>query len=127
MYNQLAGEYNMTHTQGYVLLIIDKDGGTPSTSIGPELGMGPTGLTRLLKKMEDDGMICRKGDVSDKRLVRICLTKKGIEKRKMAREVVKDFNSKLLEVISPKEFDIFKTVISKVQNVTETYKIEMKN
>jgi hypothetical protein len=40
---------------GFALLSIDKEGGTPSTSLGPKMGDGTTRLTRTLKSMEEKG------------------------------------------------------------------------
>ena len=122
MYNQLASKHNMTQAVGYVLLLIDEDKGINVTQIGPLMGMEPTGLSRLLKSMEKDKLIKRKKDKSDGRKVRICLTKLGIEKKKIARSVVKKFNNKILNEISAKEFEVFKLVMNKVHSVVDQYK-----
>jgi len=124
MYNQLASKHNVTQAVGYVLLIIDEKEGTHATKIGPMMGMEPTGLSRLLKNMEKEGMISREKDESDKRKVRICLTKKGIEKRKIAKSVVRNFNEKILKEVSEKEFNTFRDVINKVQLVIDQYKTQ---
>ncbi len=122
MYNQLAAKHNVTQAVGYVLLIIDEKKGTHSTKIGPLMGMEPTGLVRLFKSMENDGLIMRVPDDLDKRKVRICLTERGIEKRKIAKNVVKNFNKKVLNEVSEEEFNTFKEVIGKVQLVIDQYK-----
>ena len=122
MYNQLAAKHNVTQAVGYVLLMLDPKEGTHSMKIGPQLGMEATGLTRLLKSMENDGLISRESDESDKRKVRICLTQKGHEKRKIAKSVVKKFNEKILNELSEQEFETFKGVINKVQVVIDEYK-----
>lgn len=59
MYNNKAVDYNLTNSTGYILMIIEKEG-TPSTQLGPKMGMEPTSLSRTLKSMEDDGLIYRK-------------------------------------------------------------------
>jgi DNA-binding MarR family transcriptional regulator len=122
MYNQMASKHNVTQAVGYVLLIIDEEKGTHATKIGPLMGMEPTGLTRLFKSMEKDGLIIRVPDELDKRKVSICLTEKGIEKRKIAKSVVRNFNKKILNEVSEKEFNTFKEVIGKVQLVIDQYK-----
>lgn len=121
MYNQIATRYGLTYSQGNILLIIDREGGTPATQIGPLLGMGSTGLSRLLGSMEENGLIRRKGSASDRRKVMVTLTKKGLEKRKIASDVVKDFNKYLLSEVSRREFATFKKVISKVNTIVESY------
>ena len=71
MYNQKASEHNMTMSIGFILMIVDKDG-TPSTQLGPRMGMEPTSLSRTLKTMEDRKLIRRQEDKIDKRKVFIC-------------------------------------------------------
>ena len=49
MYNEEANKYGATMATGFVLLSIDKEKGTPSTALGPKMGMEATSLTRTLK------------------------------------------------------------------------------
>ena len=67
MYNQIAAKYDLTMSMGFILLIIDKEG-TPSTQLGPRMGMEPTSLSRTLKTMEDKNLIYRQTDDIDKLL-----------------------------------------------------------
>ncbi len=46
------------------------------------MGLEARSLTRLLKSMEEKGLIFREADKVDKRSVRIRLTEKGREKRR---------------------------------------------
>lgn len=78
--------------------MIEKEG-TPSTQLGPKMGMEPTSLSRTLKSMEADGLINRIVDKIDKRKVLIFLTQKGIEKRRLSRDVVIDFDDRLIAKI----------------------------
>jgi len=99
MYNILAIENGITQGIGYALINISKEG-VPATKIAPMMGMSTTSLSRLLKNMEDDGLIYRKANEDDRRVVKIFLTPRGNELRKKVRKVVIDFNSKLAETIS---------------------------
>ncbi|MCE3297256.1 MAG: regulatory protein MarR [Crocinitomicaceae bacterium] len=98
MYNQKAQGSDISISIGYILLMIDKEG-TPSTQLGPKMGMEPTSLSRTLKSMEDDKLIRREIDTDDKRKVLIFLTPKGIEKRRIVRDVVLDFDDRLISRI----------------------------
>lgn len=121
MYNQIALQYGISQTIGYVLINIDKEG-TPATKIAPLMGMEPTSLSRLLKTMEDNNFIYRKGDEIDKRVVRIFLTEEGLKKRKIAKKVIKDFNKKVVESIPQEKLDIFIEVITKINQMTNDFK-----
>lgn len=98
MYNQKANDYGVSISVGFILLNIDKEG-TPSTQLGPKMGMEPTSLSRTLKTMEEKGLISRKVDADDKRKVLIFLTTEGIDKRRIARQVVLNFNDRIVSSI----------------------------
>ena len=85
MYNQQAAGHDLTTSIGFVLLNIDSKNGTPATKIAPLLGMEPRSLSRMLKALEERGLICRKSDPNDKRLVKIFLTDSGRQKKILQR------------------------------------------
>ena len=102
IYNAEAAKYETSMSTGYVLLNIDTEEGTPSTKLGPMMGMEPRSLTRILKNMEELGLIHRQPDPNDKRSVRICLTPFGLEKREVSKNTVITFN-KVIQEKMPKE------------------------
>jgi len=106
MYNQKAKAHGLTMSIGFILLIVDKDG-TPSTQLGPRMGMEPTSLSRTLKTMETRGYIYREIDQEDKRKVLIFLTQQGVELRKEVKKKVVDFNEKLSKSIPHKKLQAF--------------------
>ena len=103
-------------------MMIDEHKGTYVTKIGPLLGMEPTSMTRLLKSMESDNLIVRIKEKGDKRKVKVWLTKDGLEKRIIARKVVKRFNNRILNEIGEGEFAIFKDIIQKVNQIADECK-----
>lgn len=116
MYNQKAAEHDVTMSIAFILLIIDKDG-TPSTQLGPRLGMEPTSLSRTLKVMEDKGLIYRETDAIDKRKVLIFLTNYGLEQRHLAKSVVLDFNDKLFSKIPKGKLAVFFDVMERIDKI----------
>ncbi len=91
MYNREASKFDSTMAMGFALLNIEAEG-TPSSSLGPKLGMESTSLSRLLKSMENKKMIKRVPNPSDGRSVLVFLTPFGKEKRDDSRSVVLNFN-----------------------------------
>src|SRR5699024_4680000 len=71
MYNEEAGKKGSTMATGFALINIDPENGTPSTSLGPKMGMETTSLSRTLKSMENKGLIERKPNPEDGRSVLI--------------------------------------------------------
>lgn len=113
MYNQKANEYGLTVSIGFILLNVDKKG-TPSTQLGPKMGMEPTSLSRTLKTMEESGLIERRADAMDKRKVLIFLTQEGIDKRRIAKHVILGFNDRLLSRIPKGKMKTFFEVAERI-------------
>ncbi|MEB2778891.1 MarR family winged helix-turn-helix transcriptional regulator [Algoriphagus sp. C2-6-M1] len=115
MYNQQAVEEGFTTAIGFVLININSKDGTPATKIAPKLGLETRSLTRMLKTMEEKGLIYKKGDLIDKRLVRIFLTDEGIRKKEISVNTIKEFNEQVREIVSEEELRSFFNVFEKIQ------------
>jgi len=113
MYNQKANEHDMTISIGFILLNVDKEG-TPSTQLGPKMGMEPTSLSRTLKTMEEKGLIQRIVDKKDKRKVLIFLTEEGIDKRRVTRDFILGFNQRLMASVPKGKLKTFFDVAQKM-------------
>jgi len=123
LYNFEAAKQNATMSMAYTLLNIDTEKGTPSTSLGPQMGMESRSLTRMLKKMEEEGVIKRAADKNDKRITRICLTKKGIDKREQSRLAVIQLNKVIQTELSKEERKAFFKTMNKINDTIENKQI----
>lgn len=123
MYNQQAMKYGGTMSIGFALLNIHAEEGTPAMKIGPLMGLEARSLTRLLKSMEEKGLIIRKTDESDKRSVRILLTREGKKRREKARETVLRFNEAVREVVPQKKLETFFDVVQHINRMIERSEI----
>jgi DNA-binding MarR family transcriptional regulator len=122
MYNQKAKIHGLTMSIGFILLIVDKEG-TPSTQLGPRMGMEPTSLSRTLKTMESKGLIHRKVDKDDKRKVLILLSEEGVQLRQQVKEVVVSFNEKLFKEIPENKLNAFFEVMEIIdENIEDELK-----
>ena len=118
MYNEKALKYGVTMTMAFTLLSIDADG-TPSTTLGPKMGMESTSLSRLLNTMEERGLISRKPNTEDGRGVIIYLTKNGKQKRDLSKKIVLEFNNGLEKKIDKRKIKNFYEVITAIKNQIE--------
>lgn len=126
MYNEEAAKFDTTMATGFTLLSIDKENGTPSTSLGPIMGMEATSLSRILKRMEDLGLIERKPNPNDGRGVLIYLTDFGKEKRKDAKERVLIFNETVRKHVSEEKLKHFYEVSDTINELISNKKIYTK-
>ena len=127
MYNQQAQKYDATMSMGFVLLNINSEEGTPATKIAPMMGLEARSLTRLLKSMEEKGLIYRESDKNDKRSVRILLTKEGRDKKEKARNTVLTFNESVREQVSSQKLAVFFEVLQNINQVVEKNNINEKS
>lgn len=123
MYNQQALKYGGTMSVGFALLNIHSEEGTPATKIGPMMGLETRSLTRLLRSMEEKGLIYREGDKNDKRSVRIYLTKAGKKNKEKARETVLRFNEAVRENFSAQKLTAFFEVVQGINKMIERNEI----
>ncbi len=123
MYNEEAAKFGSTMATGFALLSIDPDNGTPSTSLGPKMGMEATSLSRTLKNMEEKGLIERRPNPEDGRGVLIHLTDFGREKREYSRDRVIVFNDAIREKISDEKLNHFYDVAEVINNMISNKKI----
>jgi DNA-binding MarR family transcriptional regulator len=91
-YRPLLNELGITYPQYIALMVLWEwnDGGEPAQTVGAlgeRLLLDSGTLTPLLKRMEQNGLVNRSRDPSDERVVRIELTKQGVELSEQAASV----------------------------------------
>ncbi|CAM4140711.1 MarR family winged helix-turn-helix transcriptional regulator [Gillisia limnaea] len=116
MYNEEAGKAGSTMATGFALLSIDPEKGTPSTSLGPKMGMEATSLSRILKSMEEKGLIVRRKNPKDGRSVLLYLTPFGQEMREYSKGVVLRFDEVVKSSVPEKDL---KTFIKVAKTITD--------
>ena len=120
MYNKEAGKFESTMATGFALLSIDPEG-TPSTTLGPKMGMEPTSLSRLLNTMEDRKLIFRTQNPRDGRSILIHLTPFGVEKREDSKSVVLNFNSEIEKKLSETKIQHFFEVMEYIREIAKEF------
>ena len=120
MYNKEASKFDSTMATGFALLSIDPDG-TPSTTLGPKMGMESTSLSRLLNTMEERKLIYRTQNPNDGRSILIHLTSFGKEKRDDSKAVVLHFNKKIEDSLSAEKINIFFEVMNCIKENSQNF------
>ena len=120
MYNEQAAKHETTMATAMALLNIDAEKGTPSTALGPKMGMEATSLSRILKTMEKRGVIVKEPHKKDKRIVLVKLTDFGKIKREEAKITVLTFNNAVYNAISEEKikhfFEVTKAITTLIKN-----------
>ena len=111
---------------GFALLSIDPEKVTPSTSLGPKMGMEATSLSRTLKTLEEKGLIEGKPNPEDGRGVLIHLTEFGRKKREYSKERVLIFTNAIKSNITTEKLENFYEVAEVINNMISNKKIYTK-
>jgi len=127
MYNEEASKFDSTMATGFTLLSIDPEKGTPSTALGPKMGMEATSLSRILKTMEKRALIERHPNPNDGRGVIITLTEFGREKRDYSKEKVLTFNEAIKNNIPLDKLEHFYEVAELINDLVTNKKIYNQN
>jgi len=123
LYNEEASKYGGTLSIGYVLLKIDPQIGTPSTSLASMLGMESTSLSRTLKKMEEKNLIFREPNPKDGRSVLINLTDYGKQMREKSKQTVLQFNESIEQNIPQKDLICLRKTIREILELVNNKQI----
>ncbi len=119
MYQEEAAKLDSTMATGFTLISIDPEHGSPSTALGPKMGMEATSLSRLLKSMEARELISRKPHPEDGRSVLICLTDFGLQMREYSKEIVLGFDQIVRQKINETELKTFLKVAETIMELSQ--------
>ncbi|RYY16152.1 MAG: MarR family transcriptional regulator [Chitinophagaceae bacterium] len=122
-YNQIASSHGITQAIGYMLINIDTPG-TAVSKLAALQGVKATSLSRMLINMESSGLIFREMAEDDKRSILVKLTPLGLEKKKIAKSVVKNFNEYLNEHFSEAEQTQLSLLLVKLNALASAYKVD---
>ena len=125
-YNVSASPFGGSMSIGYVLLNVDKEG-TPSTKLGPKMGMESRSLTRILNNLEEEKLITRIQDEEDKRKMNVFLTEKGKLMREESKKVVLDFNQLMADTLGKKELSQFFLTMDKLNKQLDNQLVELQS
>lgn len=126
MYFAEATQHGATLAGSYFLMNINSKDGSYATDIAPKMGMESSSLSRMIKTLEDAGLITRVADKVDKRKVKIFLTPKGIEKKEKAKTIVRNFNLHIEEKIGKERKDTLMDILGEIADLAEERLKELK-
>lgn len=104
----------LTREQWSVLAVLWKREGCSQQVLANETYRDKPSITRLVDKMEKEGLVVRKPDKEDRRLNLIFLTPKGRSYEKKALEVVTKIEQIATQGLKSDEISIFKETVKKI-------------
>ncbi|AFJ01375.1 Organic hydroperoxide resistance transcriptional regulator [Methylophaga frappieri] len=115
VYRQLLADHDLTYTQYLVLLVLWEQDGVAVRDVMKRLRLDSGTLSPILKRLERGGLLTKKRNDSDERIVRIFLTKKS---RDMQAEIA-DIQHQVVCQTKLNSSD-FLALLGELESLTET-------
>ena len=109
--NEKVKDENLSFGLYPLLIKIYNNEGIIQEQLAQNFHLNESTITRNLKKLEDKGFIER---IPEKRTKRIEITDKGAETAQKVMDYDEEWDSKIKEIIGPKEYDNFKNALRKI-------------
>jgi len=106
----------MRHAQGMILSYLWQKDGIAQNALAQALNITPPTATNTLQRMERDGWIERRRDVTDQRVVRVYLTGKADALRAEALAIFRELDRELAAVLTHSERSILMASLLKVHH-----------
>ena len=101
--------------RGYLVLVAIAQGGAPTQlDLVQRLGIDKTSMTRLIDALENEDLVIRRADRSDRRARRVEITSTGTEALGRARVQLEQIEADLLSPLSATEADAFRAMLARV-------------
>ena len=102
--------------QGRILYVLWQTDSVPIIELSKKTGLAKTTLTAMLDRMEEAGLINRNFDKTDRRQIRITLTKKARELNDKYSEVSRKKNEIFYQGFSDSEIEQFENYLYRIIN-----------
>ena len=106
--------FDITAPQWSVLVRLWEEDNQAPSEICRRLFFDRPTMTGIIDRMESRGLVHRKRDESDRRVIRIQLTKKGKDLQKKLPSVAMGVDAHTLEGLAPDEIEVFLRCLKKV-------------
>ncbi len=110
------GERGIHFGQARILTALLDHGTLTQREIGLGLHIKPATVTNLVKKLETSGLINRRRDSNDDRLINVTLTKEGKEAAHFVEMIVEQIENDIRSEFSQEEIDILRNPLERIRN-----------
>ena len=106
--------------QSFLLSLISRNNGASQGELGEEMDVRPSSMTEMLLKMEQAGLIVRKQDEKDQRVMRVFLTDAGEKAASQSDVADLDLTTTIFNCLTTEEQTQMLTLIQKISASIET-------
>ena len=107
---------NITVIEWYILRALYEQDGQHASELARAVGRAATSFTPNLDKLEENGLIERRPDSSDRRAVRIYLTDKAHGQRETVQQIAAEIDRQVSSMFSEYDYEKFLDILSALQS-----------
>jgi len=112
----LLSEDGIHFGQARILVSLRHHGELTQGTIGCGLHIKPATVTNMVKKMDASGLIDRRRDANDDRIINVTLTSKGREAAAFTESVMEQIENDIRSELSKKEIDALRSPLERIRN-----------
>lgn len=101
---QVWEDLGLTLSQLRVLHILNADPGMTAGTLAERLGVRPSTVTGIVDRLVKQALVAREADPDDRRVVRNCLTPRGVEATNDLSRASREFLTTILERLADDDF-----------------------
>jgi len=111
----------VTTAQAGTLFLLKQKNMCMMSEIGEVFNIDNSAVTRLIDRLEKNGLVKRRVPPENRRAILICITPEGLDEEKKAHMIIRSINSKIKEDFTSKEVESYKKILN---GILEKFKVE---
>ena len=111
----------VTTAQAGTLFLLKQKNMCMMSEIGEVFNIDNSAVTRLIDRLEKNGLVKRRVPPENRRAILICITLEGLDEEKKAHMIIRSINSKIKEDFTSKEVESYKKILN---GILEIFKVE---
>ncbi|MBQ8003347.1 MAG: MarR family transcriptional regulator [Clostridia bacterium] len=112
-FHQTLSQFGLGKGQPPILKYLSENDGCKQSEIAQREHVSAATTTVMLQTMEKNGLIQRKSDENDLRIMRVYITDKGRQMQKKCDEAIENMEKEIYEGFTPDEIETFKMLLTK--------------
>lgn len=117
-------QVGMHRGQAMLLCQVAKQDGMTQSELAQALSVQGATITNLLKRMEDAGLVVRRRDDEDNRLVRVYITEEGCQREEAITEQFEQLIKQMFAGMCSEEYESFRRTIGQLMTNLESLDLE---
>lgn len=101
-------------TQAGILFLLKRKDMRTMSELGEVFDIDNSAVTRLVDRLEKNGIVERRPAPGDRRAFRIHVTPKGLESLEKAKKIIMGVNEELKKGFTPEEVESYKKVLTSI-------------